>query len=279
MPEPHAERPSQRALATQHRGGFPHGSTTITTEGEADLDTGVDFSIVVMRRGERIERSAAKETAWVLLGGVARVTVDGVVHDVARASQFDEAPHGVSVPAGAPIVVEAVGDDVEWAHLAASNDARFAPRLFRPADVDNEARGKGLAQNASLRTVRLAFDARNHPDSALVVGEVVNLPGRWSSYPPHHHAQPEIYHYRFTAPQGYGHAELGDDVFKVKQYDTLKILDGRDHPQCAAPGYGMYYLWVVRHQPGAKYTGFVYDEAHKWVLDPAQQGWQPKEQG
>ena len=82
-----------------------------------------------------------------------------------------------------------------------------------------------------------------------VLGEVVTMPGRWSSYPPHHHPQPEIYHYRFTRPQGYGHAELGDDVLKVKQFDTVKIFDGNDHAQCAAPGYGMYYSWVIRHLP------------------------------
>ena len=60
------------------------------------------------------------------------------------------------------------------------------------------------------------------------MGEVVTAPGGWSSYPPHHHEQPEIYHYRFTEPQGYGHAECGDDVFKVRQYDTYKIVDEKN---------------------------------------------------
>src|ERR1044071_2306516 len=89
------------------------------------------------------------------------------------------------------------------------------------------------------------------------------MPGRWSSYPPHHHAQPEIYHYRFTEPQGYGLAENGPQVFRVKQYDTVKIFDGNDHAQTAAPGYGMYYAWVIRHLPDNPYGIPDFTEEHK----------------
>ena len=38
----------------------------------------------------------------------------------------------------------------------------------------------------------------------MVLGEVLNLPGKWSSYPPHHHPQPEVYFYRFDYPDGFG---------------------------------------------------------------------------
>ena len=130
------------------------------------------------------------------------------------------------------------------------------PRVFRPGDVADERRGEGQVGGRCLRLVRTIFDARNSPPEVrLVLGEVVTLPGGWSSYPPHHHPQPEIYHYRFTHPQGFGHAEHGDDVFKVRQYDTIRIRAGNDHAQVAAPGYGMYYAWVIRHLPGKPYDG------------------------
>jgi 5-deoxy-glucuronate isomerase len=103
----------------------------------------------------------------------------------------------------------------------------------------------------------------------------VNYPGRWSSYPPHHHDQPEIYHYRFTDPDGYGHAELGDDVLKVRTNDTVFIPPGLDHGQVSAPGYGMYYLWMIRHLPGNPYTGFTFAKEHQWTLNPKKQGWKP----
>lgn len=267
------------ALITRHRGGFPPGLTWVTGEGEAGLDMGMDFGLHRMRRGEGLDERTVKETAWVLLSGRATVEVEGARADVARASLFDEAPSVVHVPAGARARLAALSDEVEWAVVRASNAASFAPRIFLPDHIQNELRGRGLVQEASLRTVRLAFDATNRPEAALVVGEVINLPGRWSSYPPHHHAQPEIYHYRFTLPQGYGHAEVGDEVLKVRQYDTLKIRGGLDHPQVSAPGYGMYYLWVVRHLPGNLYRGFEFTGEHQWLLNPAEQGWRPGNTG
>ena len=136
-----------------------------------------------------------------------------------------------------------------------ANVKPFAATLYLPDDVPNEHRGAGQVGGACLRFVRTIFDGTNtDANCELVLGEVITMPGRWSSYPPHHHRQPEIYHYRFTEPRGYGHAELGDTVLKVRQYDTVKIFDGNDHAQCTAPGYGMYYAWVIRHLPGDRYT-------------------------
>ena len=71
------------------------------------------------------------------------------------------------------------------------------------------------------------------------------MPGRWSSYPPHHHPQPEIYHYRFTMPQGYGHRRDWRPVVKVRHMIRSEFRLGSIMRQCAAPGYGMYYSWVI----------------------------------
>jgi len=155
---------------------------------------------------------------------------------------------------------------------------RFPVRWFAASDTANEPRGKGQVGGACLRFVRTIFDRRNSPEEVeLVLGEVITMPGRWSSYPPHHHPQPEIYHYRFTKPQGFGHAELGEQVLKVRQNDTVKILDGLDHAQCAAPGYGMYYAWVIRHLPDNPYTVPDFTPEHAWVNEPGATSWFPDE--
>lgn len=237
----------------------------------------MDFEIVRVEPGESIREEHAKESAWVLIDGSAELTADKRSHLIERHSLFDEPPTVLHVGPKTHVAIRAGSGGVEFAVVRTSNDRSFAPLLLRPADLKPEYRGAGLVQGACLRNVRLIFDRSTRPESNLVVGEVVNYPGRWSSYPPHHHDQPEIYHYRFTRPEGYGHAELGDDVLKVRDGDTVLIPPGLDHAQVSAPGYGMYYLWMIRHLPGNPYTGFTFAEEHKWTLDPSQQGWMPPE--
>jgi 5-deoxy-glucuronate isomerase len=203
---------STRALLDGFRRGFPAGYTALTREGEADGDTGLDFGIHKLVPGPWTE-TTEKETVRVLLDGRARLEWSGgegqTRAEASRRSLFDESPTALHVPAGATVQIESEGE-TEWAVARVGNATRFAPRLFRPEDIAPEYRGHGLVQGACLRNVRLIFDDGIRPEANLVIGEVVNYPGRWSSYPPHTHPQPEIYHYRFALPQGYGHAELGE---------------------------------------------------------------------
>lgn len=235
---------------------------------------GMEFSLLRLRAGERHREITVEETVLVLLGGEVAVELGGQLVTAARASLFDEAPTTFHVGAGSPLVVRAI-KACELAVVRTPNARPLAPRVYRPDETATEDRGAGLAQGACRRLVRTVFDYSTRPDSNLVVGEVVNFPGRWSSYPGHHHPQPEIYHYRFTLPQGYGHAEIGDEVFKVRSGDTTMIPGGLDHAQVSAPGYGMYYLWIVRHLPRKPYRGFTFTPEHTWLLDPKQQGWSP----
>jgi len=264
-------------LITKFRKGFSPGRNSVTQEGEENLDTGIDFEIIKQPRDIEIDECDKKEVVWLLMAGEAEIQFQGETHTVRRTSLFDEPPTALHLGPETPVQIKAVSDNVEWAVSRAENKASFESRLFTPKDVVPEFRGMGLVQNTCLRNVRLIFDKTIRPESNLVIGEVINLPGRWSSYPPHHHAQPEIYHYRFTEPQGYGHGELGEDVYKIKDKDTIKIIGGIDHSQCSAPGYGMYYLWIVRHLDGNPYTGFEFTEEHKWLLDENNKGWEPKE--
>ncbi len=261
------------ALIRPPSGGFPFGETALCHEAD---DVGLDCAIVRQRAGDVLERSDPKECAWLLLDGRVDVAVAGHEAPLARASLFDERPSVVHAAASSPVRL-AARTDVEWLLARATNAASFAPRIFLPGDTTSEARGRGLVQDACLRVVRLVFDLDTRPESQLVLGEVVNLAGRWSSFPPHHHGQPELYHYRFTKPQGYGHAELGDEVLKVKSHDTVKITGAVDHPQVAAPGYGMYYAWIVRHRPNDPYRGFTFAPEHAWILEGNDPGYSPKE--
>jgi 5-deoxy-glucuronate isomerase len=261
-------------LIRARRGGSRRGESLIVREDDAVDSVGFDFAIVRLGAGERREERHDKESVWILLGGEATLTFAGEAHHVHRASLFDELPTALSLCAKTALTIDS-RDESEWAVVRAANERAFAPRLFLPEALAPERRGQGLAQEMCVRDVRLVFDWNERPESKLVVGEVVSYPGRWSSYPPHHHAQPELYHYRFTEPQGYGHAELDEHVVKVGPGDTLKIMGGETHAQVSAPGYGMYYLWIVKHLPDRPYRGFEFTPEHRWLLDPKNQGWRP----
>jgi 5-deoxy-glucuronate isomerase len=270
------------ALISENRDGFPNGFTAITSR----LDSiGVDFSILRMKAGTVYSTVTKGELALLLMNGKVEMRWKHKAEDssealveipvtASRRSLFEEGPTTLHVPNRTAVHLQAL-QDCELAVIGADNGDSFDTQLITADQVLPEYRGKGLVQNTCLRSVRAIFDHSTRPQSKLVVGEVVNYPGRWSSYPPHHHAQPEIYHYRFTLPQGYGHGEEGDDVYKIRNCDTMTIHGGRDHAQVSAPGYGMYYLWIVRHLENNPYVGFEYTEEHRWILNPENQGWEP----
>jgi 5-deoxy-glucuronate isomerase len=262
---------------TSHRDGFGPGYTTITRHDAADNPSGIGFGVLRLRAGESAAVKAERETAWLLMSGSLTGSVGDDQFSFSRTSLFDESASCVHVPAGAQVNF-AASADTELTVYDCINTRQFAARVFLPRHVPNEPRGRGLVGERSLRYVRTIFDRTNSPvEVELVLGEVVTFPGGWSSYPPHHHPQHEIYHYRFTEPQGYGHAELGEGVVKVRQYDTVKIPAGFDHAQCAAPGYGMYYSWVIRHLPDNPYTVPEFTAEHAWTLKPDAAFWRPGE--
>ena len=259
----------------RHPAGFRPGYTPITRIDETDADTGIAFGILRLSEGERRIASPGREGAWLLMQGQVRFHFDGLSVDCGRESLFDDDPVALHWPAGADVQVEALGP-CELAVCGVRNPADFPVVLFDgDTMLQSDHRGKGQLGDTAYRIVRTLFDIRNRPQALLVLGEVVNFPGRWSSYPPHHHPQPEIYHYRFSAPQGYGHGELGEQVLKLRQYDTVKILHEVDHAQVSAPGYAMYYIWIIRHLPDLPYTVPEFTAEHRWLLDPAPPVWSP----
>lgn len=261
---------------TDHRDGFPKGRTTITRYDDDEDNTRISLDVLRAAAGQVVQLTTEMETAWLLMYGRVHGEVGDKQFTLERGSLFDESPSCIHVSANAEVEIHC-DSDTEFTVYSCDNIRQFEARIYRPQDVANEPRGKGQVNDRCLRYVRTIFDGTNAPsDAELVLGEVITFQGGWSSYPPHHHPQSEIYHYRFTEPQGYGHAELGETVLKVRNYDTVKILDEKDHAQCAAPGYGMYYSWVIRHLPDNPYTVPEFTEEHAWIMNPDSQYWDPE---
>ncbi|MEM6369210.1 MAG: 5-deoxy-glucuronate isomerase [Myxococcota bacterium] len=233
---------------------------------EPDPESGLALALLRLPEGGRwSEQDPEHETALLLLQGQATVTIEGRARRAERAELFRTLGTAWSLPAGVLVEIQAE-TAVEFVRVRTRNPRAFEPLQVGPESTFVDRRGEGQLQDAAFRFVRTYVDDRNgRPEGRLVLGEVVAPQGRWSSYPPHHHAQPEVYHYRFSPAAGFGHAEHGEEVFKVRHEDTLRIAPGHVHAQCAAPGYAMYYLWTIRHLEEARYDQPSFDSEHDWI--------------
>lgn len=247
---------------------FIQGYNAITADVESAGGTLMDFGILLLAAGEHYKCQLSQERAFLVLNGRMAFNFEGTTKQAERHSLFDENPEVLHVSAGIPISILAK-TAAEIAIFRTTNKKTFVSKFYEKADTRDEHRGAGTMGETSTRIVRTTFDDQNTPDANLVIGEVITFPGKWSSYPPHHHPQPEIYHYRFLPEQGFGFAMVGDEVFKVKHGDTVKILDDKSHPQVAAPGYAMYYIWTIRHLDDSRYgehsTTPIFEPEHLWI--------------
>jgi 5-deoxy-glucuronate isomerase len=248
----------------------------------------MDFGVITLLPEETwVHSNETDEQCFLLARGSATVTWmvyaagPGPVREtVSRSDLFDHEPWCLSVPKRTKVVIAAGAEGAEWFYAATDNPQSFKATVYRPEDCRSEFRGEGTMRETSTRIVRTIFDDTNHPESNLVIGEVIGMPGKWSSYPPHHHPQPEIYHYRFLPGQGFGLTAIGDTPYIIRDKDTILIREGEVHPQVTAPGYAMWYLWVIRHLEGAHYGPAtntpIFVDQHKWVMGEEQNIWQPK---
>jgi 5-deoxy-glucuronate isomerase len=214
------------------------------------------------------------EILAVVLSGVIDVRVDETALGRAggRTSVFDSPGHAVYAPPGARLEIAAVGGPAELAVCAAplADEPAAAARIIGPDDQRIADVGSG---NWS-RTVRTVLGPE-HAAGRLLAGETINPEGNWSSYPPHKHdthepprevALEEVYYFKFAPSDGFGIALRydggGEDCATVREGDTEIIKTGY-HPVVAAPGYRMYYLWVMAGR-GREMAPYL-DPRYAWV--------------
>ena len=259
---------------------FPLGYTAITERQGQHRDMLMDFGILRLAQTSSQAASmreysseAGLERAFLLIQGELsfhwQQGEDAGVFHCARSNPLEQEPYVLHVGHSTHVRMEALSDEVEIAIQGCENPRDFPVTFWQPGSYRSELFGEGTLQDTSTRRVRTIFDAATAPESAMVMGEVINYPGKWSSYPPHTHAQPEIYHYRFYPEQGFGFSEQGDNVYKVHHRDTVTIPSHVTHPQTAAPGYAMYYIWLIPHLPDDRFgpDSRIFRPEHAWTND------------
>lgn len=263
-------------MIEKHIEPYNPGYNAITEIDGKNRDMQMDFGIISLEAGGTYESECHKERTFLLIQGAITYSWEGQEVSVTRVSCFDEKPWCLHVPKDVKVVIRA-DKDSELTYQAIANDTVFDSKLYTQDDCVSEIFGEGTLAEASNRTVRTILDDTIAPYSNLVIGEVINHPGRWSSYPPHHHVQPEVYHYRFLPEQGFGYSEEGDNVYKVINKDSAMIRRDQTHSQVAAPGYAMYYVWLIPHIPEKRWEkDRTYLDKDLWLLEKDVKIWPQK---
>lgn len=224
------------------------------------------------KKGERLTfLESANETAILLLRGEMKFVWAGTSmgNDASatgkRESPFERKPYCLHFSRNTKVSVEALADS-EIIVQQTDNAKEFSAVFYTPEACLYQEFGKGQWNGTGHRIVSTMFDLDNAPYSNMVMGEVFNQPGKWSSYPPHHHPQPEVYYYQFDRPEGFGACFIGDNVFKSIDGSYATITPGNAHQQVVAPGFTMYYVWMIRHLEGDPWDKTrIYIPEYEWL--------------
>ena len=208
-----------------------------------------------------------KEIAILLIQGSVNLEWQGNSYIATRESFFDDLPICLHVPKNVEVTVNAL-DESEILIQKTINNNIFECKLYKKSDVEVTNSSYELWDGTAKRDIITIFDYDNAPYSNMVMGEVRNYPGKWSSYIPHSHPHPEVYYYRFDKPQGFGACFIGDNAYKITDGSYAAISGGLTHPQVCAPGYRMSYVWMIRHLDGNPWNKTrIDDKKHIWLLN------------
>ena len=264
-------------MVVHNREAFREGYNSICEIGKLHEDMFMDIGVIKLEAGGVYTNEAQRERAVLLIEGKVTFRWAERQETLERKSCFDDNPICLHLPKGMAVTIEAL-EESELMYQAVENTENFQPKLFRAEDTVTDIFGKDTLGNTSIRSVRTVIDDSIAPYSNLVIGEVINHPGKWSSYPPHDHVQPEVYHYRFQPESGFGISLIGDEASKVEHRSTSMVHTNLVHPQCSAPGYAMYYIWMIPHAPKRWMKDRRFEEKHTWLLDENAEIWAPKGQ-
>lgn len=260
-------------MATHIKPHPGNGLRWIVKRKRQDLNL-IDFGLVNLKAGEELRDGTKEEEAiFYIFGGTCSVRGEGFEFKKVgeRKDVFSGKASAVYLPPNTRYVIEAA-NQVSAAMCKAPASRGGPPAAIRPRDVKIREVGKG---NWFRKVHDVAGD--NLEAHSLILGETFNPPGNWSSAPPHKHdvddlpeeaKLEELYYFRVQPEQGFGlqrvyTADGYNQVFVIEDGDVVTLPRGY-HPVVAAPGYELYYFWVLAAARERKLVPRD-DPKHSWL--------------
>ncbi|MCC6445826.1 MAG: 5-deoxy-glucuronate isomerase [Armatimonadetes bacterium] len=225
--------------------------------------------------------TGGRELVLELFAGTCSISVTARIaavyeHIGGRPDAFTGKPTAVYVPRDSRFEITSESTRLDIGMAYADTDYAGDPALVRPDDVMWVSAGQSNWRRDVYTTIGPQVKA-----GRLILGETINPPGHWSSYPPHKHDtfQPpseapyeEVYSFQVKPAGGFGiqrvytpkdDPEPLDATYVVEDGDTVVLPRGY-HPVVAAAGYRVLYFWILAGE-GRQYGAWSDDPAHAWL--------------
>jgi 5-deoxy-glucuronate isomerase len=232
------------------RGEVKEGYNEIIPEGKMKY---IEFGILKLSKGKTFDyQEIRKESALVLLSGQVSFEIDAKTYNTGiRSDPFTKDPWALYLPRGRKVKIGAIAES-EIAIVKSPSEKEGEEVFIKPEDVKKRSGGIWNWR----RDIRDIIDC-SIPSEKLLIGETINPPGNWSSWPPHKHDEndyphevkmEEVYHFRLNPPGGFAlqriYADNFNEVHLIEDGDTALIPRGY-HPVVTCPGHQLYYLWIL----------------------------------
>ena len=185
------------------------------------------------------------ETALIALGGDAAVEAGGQTF---RLAKYD----ALYVPRDRAFTVTPGAAGCDLAEIAAPVSGSYPLQFVAFADVQKDPGLHFVAGGPSAQRDLNVLIGKNVRAGRLMAGVTFSQPGNWTSWPPHEHAAmlEEAYLYIDMPDPSWGIQLVYTDrknpelVTVVREGDCV-VMPGGYHPNVAAPGSSIGFLWMM----------------------------------
>ncbi|MFN4227664.1 MAG: 5-deoxy-glucuronate isomerase [Candidatus Ratteibacteria bacterium] len=212
----------------------------------------LSFSMIKKEEGVYEGNTEKEEKVFVITEGKCKFYVEkNLIGTMKRKNVFEEPPMAVYLPPYYEYKIE-FEKKTEICIVGCPGKGIGKPKFLNSKDIKFRRVGEETYFRNIADIITETFVAEK-----LLVGETINDPGNWSSYPPHKHDTnnppeeyqlEELYFFKIFPPKGFGIIRIFDDtednLFLIKNNEIVTIPKGY-HPVGVIPKHQIYYLWAL----------------------------------
>ncbi|HOK55854.1 MAG TPA: 5-deoxy-glucuronate isomerase [bacterium] len=227
------------------------GYQKILTPENSDLKL-LSFSILRQKEGIFEGNTEKEETVFVITEGKCNFYIEkNLIGTMKRKNVFEEPPVAVYLPPYYKYKIE-FEKKTEICIVGCQGKGTGKPKFLNSKEIKFRRVGEETYFRNITDIITDAF-----PSEKLLLGETINDPGNWSSYPPHKHDKnnppeeyclEELYFFKIHPQKGFGviriFDENEDNLFLIQNNEVVTIPKGY-HPVGVIPKHQIYYLWAL----------------------------------